>query len=499
MEAYRSQIILGSVALYMLMCIGVGLWAMRRTKDAHDFFMAGRSLGIFVTSVAVFSSTMSGFGFVGGPGLVYQMGMSSIWMVVCTAIGFALSFHLIATRIRLFAELRDSISLPDAVGSRYRSRSVSFWAAVAILLGVIGYLAAQIRAMATVLKNLLDDILGGYVSETGVPLEVCVAVSCAVLVFYCVTGGIIAGVYTDVVQGVMMVVAAILVCWAAMSAVDGGFRGMSETLVQDDPATISPWGTMGILGSLSWYFVFALGGAGQPHVVTKMMMTKKVSDIRLMLPLSIIGYSFTALLWISIGLAMRALVLQGHHPDLVHADSAAPQFLQSYTNPLLAGLVFAGLLAAIMSTADSFLNIGAAAVVHDIPRAVRGESLGNELFWARTATVLIAVFASLFSLYAGERMVALLGAFGWGTFAAALVPTVAIGFNWKRATPLAANVAIITSLVVNFGVKFFQVQLPWGFDVGALSLLLSLVLFVSISLLSRTPKLDDDIEAVMEL
>ena len=118
MEAYRSQIILGSVALYMLMCIGVGLWAMRRTKDAHDFFMAGRSLGIFVTSVAVFSSTMSGFGFVGGPGLVYQMGMSSIWMVVCTAIGFALSFHLIATRIRLFAELRDSISLPDTVGSR---------------------------------------------------------------------------------------------------------------------------------------------------------------------------------------------------------------------------------------------------------------------------------------------------------------------------------------------------------------------------------------------
>ena len=78
-----------------------------------------------------------------------------------------------------------------------------------------------------------------------------------------------------------------------------------------------------------------------------------------------------------------------------------------------------------MSTADSFLNIGAAAVVHDIPRALRGKSLKNELYWARVATVAIAVVATVFALFSGD-LVALLGAFGWGTFAAALVPTVAI-------------------------------------------------------------------------
>ena len=91
-----------------------------------------------------------------------------------------------------------------------------------------------------------------------------------------------------------------------------------------------------------------------------------------MLPISAIGYAVTALLWISIGLCMRALVLQGEYPSLTGADNAAPEFLQHYAHPLLAGVVFAGLLAAIMSTADSFLNIGAAAIVHDIPRALRG-------------------------------------------------------------------------------------------------------------------------------
>ena len=148
MEAYRSLITLGSVVIYMVMCIGVGLWAIRRTKSTHDFFMAGRHLGILVTGVAVFSSTMSGFGFVGGPGLVYQMGVSSFWMVVSSSIGISISFFLLAKRLRLFAELRDTISLPDAVQARYNDRSTSFLTAVAILLGVMGYLAAQIMAMA---------------------------------------------------------------------------------------------------------------------------------------------------------------------------------------------------------------------------------------------------------------------------------------------------------------------------------------------------------------
>jgi Na+/proline symporter len=262
---------------------------------------------------------------------------------------------------------------------------------------------------------------------------------------------------------------------------------------------MSPWGTLGMLGCLSWYFLFTLGGAGQPHVVTKLMMNKDVHDAKHTLPVSVIGYSLSALLWISIGLVMRALVLQGKHPELPHADAAASQFLQTeHVAPILAGLVFAGLFAAIMSTADAFLNIGAAAVVHDIPRALRGRSLRRELLWARTATVIIAVVAATFALYTGD-LVALLGAFGWGTFAAALVPVVAVGFNWKRATATAANVAITVSLAANFAIKLCGIHLPHNIDGGAVALLLSLTLFFGISLLSPPPKLDPEIDAVMDL
>jgi SSS family transporter len=493
-EQYRSLIVLVCVVAYMAMCIGVGLWAMRKTKSTQDFFMAGRHLGVIVASVAVFSSTMSGFGFVGGPGLVYKMGTSSFWMVIATTIGMSLSFFLLGKRLRLFAELREPISLPDAVAARYDSRSTSFLTAVAILLGVMGYLAAQILAMATVLQNILADV--SWVGK--LPLPMCVAISSAVLVFYCVTGGIIASVYTDLVQGIIMVVAALLVLATCIAKVDNGMTGMSQTILADDPEAMSPWGTLGMIGCLSWYFVFVLGSAGQPHVITKLMMTRRVEDARHMLPVSVVGYGVAALLWIGIGLSMRALVLQGIHPELAKADDAASQFLQNYAHPLLAGIVFAGLLAAIMSTADSFLNIGAAAVVHDIPRALRGRSLQNELLWARTATVLIAVVAAGFALSSAD-LVALLGAFGWGTFAAAIVPTVAIGFNWKRATPLACNIAIVSSLLINFSLEMFEIELPHGFHGGAFSLLVSLTLFFIISIAQRQRPIATDVEAAMDL
>ena len=103
-----------------------------------------------------------------------------------------------------------------------------------------------------------------------------------------------------------------------------------------------------------------------------------------------------------------------------------------------------------------------------------------------------------FALYTGD-LVALLGAFGWGTFAAALVPVIALGLNWKRATPLAANTAIVTSLLVNFGIKVSGLQMPYNLHEGAVALVVSLVLFIVVSKLSTPQKIDPDIEAVMDL
>lgn len=495
MEFDRNVVVMAFVVLYLLLCIGVGMWALRRTQSSAEFFVAGRTLGMWVTSFAIFSSTLSGFGFVGGPGLVYNMGTSSFWMVICSPFGFGLAIFLLGKRLRLLAELRNSVSLPGVVAARYNSEAVRFFVALAILLGVVAYLGTQIMAMSTVLVDIINSVNWW----PDVSLEFCMFISVAVLVFYCMTGGIIASVYTDLVQGGIMVVAALLVFYTCMTVMDGGLASIVEVIMLDDREAAGPWGTQGIMTSLSWYLLFAVGMAGQPHIISKMMMTREVDDCRRILPVSIASFGFAALLWFGIGIAMRALVLQGGHPELGHPDASAAEFLQNYTGPLLAGIVFAGLFAAIMSTADGFLNIGAAALVHDMPKALLGRTLGNELAWARGATLVIAVGAALFVLYSGESLVAILGALGWGTFAAALVPVVAIGLNWRRGTAPAAITAVIVSLAINLGVKLFGISVPYGMDAGALSLLVSVTLYICISLASPPPQLEQDIERVMRI
>jgi Na+/proline symporter len=498
MEALRNEITLGLVAVYMAACVAIGFWAMGRTHSSRDFFVAGRQLGTWVTSIAVFSTTLSGFGFVGGPGMVYSMGITSVWMIVTSVTGYVLTFALLAKRLRLLSEARDSVSLPDVVAARYGSATTGGLVAVAIVLGVLGYLATQILAMATVLQ----DVLGASLGPGAVSLELCAALSCAVLVLYCTTGGIIASVYTDMVQGAMMVVAAVLVCLAANAAMTGGFPSVGAALVVDDPEAIGPWGTLGVLGSLSFFSLYMLGTAGQPHVITKLMMTEQPRDARRILPLSLAGYTMSALLWVTVGLVMRALVVSGSHEPLASSDMAAPVFLQHYAHPILAGLVFAGLLAAIMSTADAFLNIGAAALVHDLPKAIRGRPAQRELRAARIASVLLTVVGAVFALYSyhvNARLIAFLGIFGSATFAAALVPAVAIGFNWRRATPLAATSAVAASLVLNVGVEVAGVRLPFGIHGGIVAMLVSLTLFFGISLLQRPPVLAPDIEAAFDV
>ncbi|MDP6416588.1 MAG: hypothetical protein QGG54_16390, partial [Gammaproteobacteria bacterium] len=412
--------------------------------------------------------------------------------------GYALGFFLVAKRIRMIAELYDCLSLPDVVAARYGSQTVRFLIAITIVLGVMGYLATQILAMAVVMQA----ILSGTEMFAEVGLVTCVVISSAVMIFYCVTGGIIASVYTDVVQGMIMIIAGTLILFTAMAVFDGGMQEATSIILADDSEAIMPWGAAGIMASLGWFFVFGLGLAGQPHIITKMMMNKNIRDNRTILPMSLFGYVMAALLWISIGIVMRAAVVDGVIDPLALPDDAASVFLSVFANPLLAGIVFAGLFAAIMSTSDAFLNIGTAAIIHDIPKAIRGHSVKNELFWARVVTILLAIVAASFALYSHFRdatLVAILGAFGWGTFAASIFPVVAVGLNWKGATVPGAVTAIVTALLINFITQLAGYTFPYAISGQLVAFASSMLLFIGVSLLTKKPQLDSDIERVMEI
>lgn len=157
-----------------------------------------------------------------------------------------------------------------------------------------------------------------------------------------------------------------------------------------------------------------------------------------------------------------------------------------------------------MSTVNSFMNIGAAVITHDLPVAF-GRKLGDELFWGRVSTVLISVAAALIAQFSGA-LVAFLGIFGWGLFASTLVPALAIGLNWPGATRAGAVASIGTGLgltLVLEALAFFGVYtVPSALTVSGAALVLSILIFFVVSWLTRETAerdLDSDIRMIMEV
>jgi Na+/proline symporter len=487
-----QPIIVGVAVAYFAVVAAIGAWATRRTRTASDFFVAGQGIGLWALAIASMAATLSGFAFIGGPGLVYSVGIGAVFIILPVSLTNAMGAWVLAKRMRLLAEVRDMITVPDAIGARYRSRLAQGLAAVAILIAVVGYMATNVLALGLVINAIF-----------GVGLVWGIWIGTLITLAYSVSGGILAGVYTDVFQGSLMALASVLVFVYVLEA-GSGLSGISRTILGADPGFLGPWGKLTPLAALSFFFVFGLGSLGQPHVVHKFYMLRDPRRLKWYPLIMTVALFVTLLLYVGVGLAVKSLVVTGAMPALGRPDDATPTFLLRFTPLLLAALVFSGVAAAIMSTVNSFMSIGAAALTHDLPVAF-GRRVGNELRWGRISTVVISVIASLVAQASGT-LVAFLGIFGWGLFASTLVPALAIGLNWQGATRAGAVASIATGIVVTLvfeTLAYFKVYaFPAGVTVSGLSLVASVLVFLVVSYLTRASEgaaIDADIRLVMEV
>jgi len=476
--------------LYFAACIGIAVWAARRTRTTTDFFVAGRGVGIWTLAIASMASTLSGFAFIGGPGLVYQRGLGAVYIVLPAAITGALAAWVLARRMRLLGEVRGLLTVPEAIGARYRSVTARRLAAIAILVASVGYIAANFLALGLILNAIF-----------GLDLSVAVWVGALVVLGYSATGGMIAGMYTDLFQGAIMAAASVFVFVAVLQSGDGVAQ-MSRDILANDPGWFGPWGSGTQLAALSLYFVFSLGTLGQPHVLHKFYMLRDPRQLRWYPLLMTAAMLLTLLLFVGVGLAVKARVAAGDLAPLAAADEATPVFLLNYAPTVLAGLVFSGVAAAVMSTVNGFLSLAAAAVVRDLPIS-RGDD-ARQLRLARMVTVVMAIGGALLAIGSGT-VVALLGVFGFGLFAATLVPSLALGLIWPGATRAGAIASIITGLVVSIVLETLvwagAATLPAGVNAAGIALLGSMLVFLAVSWLTRHQAerdLDPDVRLVME-
>jgi Na+/proline symporter len=484
--------VVGVGLLYFAVIIAISIWAARRTRTANDFFVAGKGIGLIALTVASVSVSVSGFAFIGGPGFIYAAGLGAMYIVLPAAVTNVMGAWVLAKRMRLLAEARGLITIPDAIGARYKSRSAQGLSAVAILVGIVGYMATNALAMGVVINAIFGVGLGwGIWIGMGVTLA------------YSASGGILAGIYNDVFQGTLMAAASVLVFLFVLKF-GGGLGDISRTILAHDATFLGPWGRLTPLAALSFFFVFSMGSLGQPQAVHKYYMLRDPLQLKWYPLLKTLGLVLVLLLYFGVGVGVKAFVLDGRLAPLTSPDQATPTLLLNVTPIVLAALVFSGIAAATMSAANSFINIGAAIVTHDLPIAF-GRRVGNELGWGRAVTVLIAVAAAITAQRSGA-MVAFLGIFGWGLFASTLVPALAVGLNWQGATRAGAMASIATGLVVTLALEttaYWKVfTFPAGVTASAVAMVSSFLVFFVVSWVTRgsaAGRIDPDIQLVMDI
>ena len=468
-------------ALYLLSMLAVGSLFFRKTQNLSDYFLGGRKLNSWVTSLSAQASDMSGWLLLGLPGLAYLTGIGeAFWVALGLAIGTYLNWKFISVRLRKYTQIAgDSLTLPDYFENRFKDNTkiLRVSSALIILIFFLIYTAAQFVAGAKLFHTVF-----------GIPYLTGLIVGAVVIVGYTFLGGFLAVCWTDFIQGMLMFFALIIVPVSAVIFLGGPANTVEKLKLVDSNFVnilFAPGGkrlsAMTIVSSLAW----GLGYFGMPHILVRFMAIKSSSQIKKARKIAMVWVVMTLCAAVLVGITGRVYLtkeLQGNMSEtvfMVMVNQMFPTFV--------AGVLLAAILAATMSTADSQLLVTASAISQDFYKALLRKSASDkELLWiGRLTVILVSVIAFLMALNP-DRSVYRLVAYAWAGLGAAFGPTIILSLFWKRMNKQGAFAGILTGGITVLIWK----QLQGGiFDMYEIvpGFIVSIIFIVAVSLFTQPP------------
>jgi len=473
----RVLVILVGIVIYLIISVVIGLYFTRRQRSLSHYFLAGKELGGFTVAMTVAATAVSGWAFVGAPGLGYERGYTYlVWTIGAVVIGLPMGWFLLARRIRVMADTHNCITVPDVLYARYGSEAVRVLGAISVFVGALCYLGVQLMAMGWILQVLF-----------GISYTWGVIIGLVVMGLYTTLGGIEGAIYATVFQGTLMLLVSmfmVVFCWALV----GGPGATHTAMTVIDPKLTTFMGTDNWPHTLSYMIAIGAGIIVFPHVITKYMMVKSITLIKWTPMVNLLLNSFMTLFVMILPMAYYYYQHLGLAPVLDDVDMVAPTFVLMYVPVTLAAVAFAAILAAIMSTGTAFINVAASAIIQDIARSSMHIKFKNEVFAARIGSVAVCIMALAIALSV-DRPVGIFGAVASGIWAATLLPVAAIGLNWRRATREGAIAAMVVGLVLSFVlqllIEFDVFELPYGMLAALPAILIALFVFYVVSKRTR--------------
>lgn len=495
-----SEVKIAIIGFSFLMIIAsflIGWWAKRKVTSSQAFFGSTGMFGPLTVGLSSTAAVASAFALVGVPGLIYSTGNTmAFWMLSSAA--FAMAYLILGKKIRAMAEVGDVSTLGDISDLRYNNnRYIKAILSIILFVGCIAYLAAQIKAGSELFSHLLgwNTIVTGFIIF-------------GVLTLYMVISGEVGGLLTQAFQGLVMVIAGIIII-VAFFIMTGGFGEVLNvvstvgTISKGDiskafsPDLLNAWGVLPGSIAMAWMIIPILGTVGQPQVLTRMYALKDPKDMPKLGLYAAISHMIVGFFAVVVAYGALYLVATGAIDPILRGDTAIFAFAD-YLGVYAQLFVYAAVLAAAMSSASMFLSLSANIISRDLPSAL-GKKIPPEkqITISRITMFVLGLIAIIFSLTSAE-MVAILGTFGWGTLMSGTFPVFIIGLLWKGASGKGVASGLTVGLILNVlsltGFKW-PGALPWYFNV----ITISIALTVFISLLTKDKQLDPKIEAVIDL
>ncbi len=479
--------ILVAFVAYLAMMLVIGAFYMKKNKSADDYFLGGRGLSGWVAALSAQASDMSGWLLMGLPGAVYALGTGQAWIAVGLFIGTVLNWMCIASRLRRYTiRANNAVTFPEYLENRFHDKKKVLLLISSIVI-VIFFLVYTASALAA----------GGklFASVFGMDYRVALTIGAAVILAYTFMGGFMAVCTTDFVQGSLMLVGLLIVpiliyfmmggdtlsANLAASNVSGGVDSYLN-LMHNGGTT---YRAVDIISQLGW----GLGYCGMPHILTRFMAVKNEKELKKSRVIGIVWVAISLTMAVVIGVIGRAYL----YPTILGEGAVSSEnvFIEMITKlfthdlalPFIGGIFLCGILAAIMSTADSQLLITASSASKDIYQGVLNPKADNKkvLMVSRVTVIVVAIVAYLIALDPNSSIMGLVSN-AWAGLGAAFGPTIVLSLFWKRTNLAGAVTGIISGgLTV---IIWDYIPLAGGQTLGTATGLYSLVIGFAISLLA---------------
>lgn len=484
-----------AMAIYMAAVIVIGVvFAKRANKDAESYFLGGRSLGPWVTAFSAEASDMSGYLLMGIPGLAYWTGLAEAgWTCIGLALGTYVNFLIVSKRLHRYSIAVDAFTLPDFFSNRFHEKKKILMTicSLVIIIFFSVYAAQCLSACGKLFSNLFGLSYEGMM----------IAAAIFVLV-YTFLGGFLAESASDFMQAVVMVTVLVFILILSISYA-GGISNVIANAKQYDGffslfRTATPsateinvfgegktYGFLSIASCLAW----GLGYFGMPQVLLRFMGIRSEGELTLSRRVAIIWVVISMAAAVLIGVVGRSVAgldyLSNSDAENIFIDAAT-----TFLPPVLAGFACAGVLAASISSSDSYLLIAASAVSQNLYRGIaKKDATEGQVMWCSRITLVVITIIAMVIAWNSDSTVFGITSFAWAGFGAAFGPLMLMCLFWKRTTYQGAVAGMIAGGAMVFIWKLLIKPLGGIFAIYELlpAFLFSLIVIVVVSLCTAKP------------